>query len=222
MCPAVPPPRPFEGDCPIHAPVDRSGDSEPKALQGLADALRARGEGQVRLDEVLDALGASAHPPILFTLALPMCVPMVPGIPTVAGLLLSFTALLWLVGRDEMELPARVARADVSAARLATWVGRLDRFIAPLSGESRALGVHRRRVAALLVVVLGIVMALPIPFVGNIPPAIAVTTLALAFIDRSPRLYAIGVVLSVLALALAGLFAFGLVQAGGAAVEAVT
>ena len=195
--------------------------ADPKALQGLAATLRERGDERITLRGVLDALGASAHPPILFTLALPMCVPMVPGIPTVAGLLLSFTALLWLVGRDEMELPARIADADVSAARLAKWVARLDRFIAPLSGKSSELGPHRRRVAALLVIVLGIVMALPIPLIGNIPPALAVTTLSLAFIDRSPRLYSIGLALSVVALALAGAFAFGIVQAGEAAMEAV-
>jgi|GEM_PF-5982938 len=72
--------------------------------------------------------------------------------------------------------------------------------------------------AAIVIIVLGILMALPIPFVGNIPPAIAVCTLCLATIDRSPRLWFIGMGLSVVAIGLAIGFGYGLLQVGTAVV----
>lgn len=187
------------------------------SLQTLVDTLDAReaeGRTTLALSEVIDRIGTSAHAPVIFALALPMVIPMPPGLPTLAGILIAVTALFWLLGRKRMALPARVADARLKVAPLRRWVARLDRWMQPLTGADADLTRVQQRVAAALCILLGILMALPVPLVGNIPPAIATCALALAAVDRSPRLFAIGCALSAFALVLA-------VGFGAAAMELV-
>lgn len=196
----------------MSTPADIQPSPSQPSLRNLVSALDARMEADgaaatLRLRAVIDQVGTSAHAPVIFALALPMVIPMPPGLPTLAGGLIAATALFWLIGRGRMKLPQRVEDARLKVAPLRKWIARLDRWLDPLTGETHALTALQTRVAALMCILLGILMALPIPLVGNIPPAIAVCILALAAIDRSRKLFYIGCTASMLALALA--FGFG-------------
>ena len=200
-------------------------DCEANSLAALQARLQERAQdgedAKISFQGVLDAVGGEAQPPLLLTLALPMCVPMPPGIPTLAGALITVVALTWLLGRPAGErrasrLPRRLADAQVGAAPLAKWVGRVERLVSPLSGDhARALLGWERSLAAILAVLLGIAMLLPIPLM-NIPQALGVVGLSLAALDSSPRLFRIGAVFATVVLALSGAVSFGLVAAGGA------
>ena len=151
-----------------------------RTLVGALDARAARGDSTLALREVIDHIGTSAHAPAILALALPMVIPMPPGLPTLAGVLIALTALFWLLGRGRMALPRRLDAARLKIGPLRRWVARLERWLEPLTGTQADLSTAQRRTAAALCVALGLLMALPIPLVGNIPPAIAVCTLALA------------------------------------------
>jgi len=55
----------------------------------------------------------------------------------------------------------------------------------------------------LVILVLGLIMILPIPLLGNIPPGIAATVIAIGLTERDGLIVLIGAVVSTVAVALA-------------------
>jgi hypothetical protein len=55
----------------------------------------------------------------------------------------------------------------------------------------------------LVLLLLGGIMILPIPFVGNIPPGIAATVIAIGLTERDGLLVLLGMLVSVVAIAVA-------------------
>ncbi len=78
---------------------------------------------------------------------------------------------------------------------------RLERFCRPrLALLTEPFG---KVLIGLVVLVLGLVMILPIPFLGNMPPGFAASVIAIGVIERDGLVVLIGLVVSAAAIAVA-------------------
>lgn len=143
---------------------------------------------------------------ILFLLfGLPNCLPMPPGIPLFCGVMLAWTAGQMIIGRNELWLPKWLAakgfaRKDVRrlVAKARPWLQRLERISKPR--YPIFTDAFARQVIGLVGLILGAALMVPIPFIGNIPPGIAVCILGLGIVERDGLMILAGYVASVVGL----------------------
>lgn len=141
------------------------------------------------LAEIVGRLRARSFGILLILFAAPNMIPTPPGFSTIGGILIMLVALQLVALRRAMWMPETIAKRRVQTTTLTRIVGfivpklkRIERFARP-----RAIGMTRlraRQPLGLLVLLLGFIMALPIPVVGNIPPAIAITLIGFGMIER--------------------------------------
>ena len=173
-------------------------------LMGLAEA---EGEERISVGEIVSRLGDRGPGLLLVLLALPMCIPNVPGISTIFGVLMLAPAMQLVLARQQLWLPNRVRawtvpRSAVSGAlaRAAPVLGRIERLIGPrwtmfvLPPAEQLLGLQT--------VVMALVLMLPIPG-GNWPPGITVAATGLALAQRDGRLALLTVPMAVISVAIA-------------------
>jgi hypothetical protein len=174
----------------------------PKSTAQIYESLRAAiraGEGEeATAQEILDALGPRAFGLGVIALMAPVCLPMPPGVPTVAGLILSFFAVQLILGYKSPILPGWVKRLKIRRAKLCSGIDALERRmkfverIAHPRWQFLTKGIGARLIGVVFLV-LGLVLILPIPVLGNIPPALAASILALALAQRDGLLTLAGV-----------------------------
>ena len=172
-------------------------------------ATLAHGEGErVSFGEILLGLRHRAAGFATLIFSLPCCLPMPPGIPTVCGIGLVIIALNLIAMRQRVWIPAALARKTVARSDLDRMVvratplmRRLERYCRPrLPMVTESLG---KVLIGAVILVLGLIMILPIPFVGNMPPAIAASVIALGITERDGLIVVIGLAVSVAAVVVA-------------------
>ncbi len=171
--------------------------------------LLATGEGErLSFRDILVGLRHRAFGFTMLIFALPCCLPMPPGIPTVCGIALVVIALNLMAARQRIWLPRviaekTVARADLQriVARALPLMQRLERVCRPRF--TIVTDTAGKVLIGLVVFVLGFIMILPIPFVGNMPPGFAASVIAIGMTERDGLIVLIGLVVSIAAVALA-------------------
>jgi hypothetical protein len=176
------------------------GPREPEPLSTiLLDELTE--DETVTLGELRDRLARRGFGLLMIVLALPTLIPVLPpGSAAFIGLLYILLSLQMLFGRDEPWLPARLSRIRLSARTIAAlrnrgvpFLRRIERFSRP-----RPLLVDERvasRVVALVVLVLGIVLLTPIPFLNTLP-ALAVMLMGIGLLNRDGMFIAGGLLIT--------------------------
>jgi len=186
----------------LHRPV-------PERTSEVLRDLAAAGDGEtLAFHEILAGLRHRAFGFTLLLFALPCCLPMPPGIPTVCGVAIAIIALNLVVGRQRLWLPRaiadkRVARHDLErmVARWVPQMEKLERICRPrLAIVTEPVG---KVLIGLVLFVLGFIMILPIPLIGNMPPGFAASVIAIGMTERDGLIVLIGVVVSVAAVAIA-------------------
>jgi len=176
-----------------------------------SEVLRDLAEGpeeRVLFREILLGLRHRVFGFATLVFALPCCLPMPPGIPTVCGVALAIIALNLIAVRRRLWLPRAIAdksiaRADLQrlVARALPLMQRLERFCKPrLAIVTEPVG---KVLIGVVLLVLGLIMILPIPFLGNMPPGFAASVIALGMTERDGLIVLIGLFVSVAAIAIA-------------------
>jgi hypothetical protein len=200
--PTTPDPRPRVRESGTRAILDRFGQGDP------AETLR--------LDELLSGLGKRAFGMLLFVSALPAFIP-IPGGGAVAGPLVLLIGLQLLVGLRRPWLPGFLARRGPRREamarfdrRLSPWLARLEHLIRP-----RMARVLDHRAAAtftgLLLVLLGALTSLPLPFTNFLFGAMALM-FALALLERDGALMLLAWLATGVAVAVSGVLSGTLVE----------
>lgn len=193
---------------------------EAESRSGTATALLHRIREQLRaehvtLGEVLEHLGERAPGFLLVALSIPAIVPT-PGVPAgfVFGTVLALVSLQMIAGQQRLYVPGWLSRRRVRSgvvqamvSRAAPVLERIERRLAPRYVAFSQPNMLRP--LGLLVLLMGVLIALPIPF-GNTVPGIAVLVIALGLVVRDGLAVAVGVALSLVAVAVSA----GLVAAG--------
>jgi hypothetical protein len=170
-------------------------------------------EGEtVTLGELRDRLARRGFGLFMIVLALPTLIPVLPpGSAAFIGLLYILLSLQMLFGRDEPWLPQRVSRYRLSARAIAALRSRGVSFLRRVERLSRPrpLLLDERVVSrgvALVVLVLGIVLLTPLPFLNTLP-ALAVLLMGIGLLNRDGVFVAAGLLLTAVILLV---IAFGL------------
>lgn len=157
----------------------------------LADAVRGQGPGSdptPRLEEIVSLLGKRSFGIVLVLFGLPNLLP-VPGLPILCGVIVAVVALQLLRGHEALVLPQwladrRIKRKDLQnvLARAEPTLRWFEKVMKP-----RLLGLtdaQSQRAIGGLVMVMALCLMSPIPFIGGIPPGIAVILIGLAMVER--------------------------------------
>lgn len=167
----------------------------------LDDLTQAFPDDTVSVGELIDRLDARATGVVLLVLALPMCVPNIPGISTIFGVLMLAPALQLLLGQRHLWVPKqlREARVDCNAmrstfARAIPVLRRVEYLIKPR--WSRLTRFPMTILVGFQTLVMALILILPI-LGGNFPPGIIVSLSALALLQRDGVLMLVTYVSSV-------------------------
>lgn len=174
----------------------------------LRDLVEDGESDRVTFREILSELKHRAAGFTLLIFALPCCLPMPPGIPTVCGIAIVIIALNLIAARQRLWLPAAIADKSLSRADLKRTVDR----VAPLLERLEKVCKPRfpivtdtvgKILIGLVIFALGFIMILPIPFLGNMPPGFAASVIAIGMTERDGLVVLIGTLASIIAIAVA-------------------
>ena len=181
----------------------------PERTSEVLRHLTEQGEGdRLTFRDVLTELKHRALGFTLLIFALPCCLPMPPGIPTVCGIALVIIALNLIAARQRLWLPGAIANKSVARADLKRMVDRVAPYLERLEKVCKprfpiVTDPVGKILIGIVILALGLIMIMPIPFVGNMPPGFAASVIAIGMTERDGLVVLIGTVASAVAIALA-------------------
>lgn len=188
-------------DTPTPLAASAVTDDAPRpASELLSDLLDAFPHERVSVAELIDRLDARAHGVLLLVLALPMCIPNVPGISTIFGVLMMAPALQLVLGSRRLWLPRRVRawtfpRAGLTRTlrRAIPALRRVEYLIRPRISFLTSFPVTI--LVGLQTLLMAFILILPV-FGANFPPGVTVVVTALALLQRDGVLMLLSVPLA--------------------------
>lgn len=163
--------------------------SERQRTSDLLLEVAAKANPHVAIGGLCDLLGDRAYGILLLILAILAGMPSIPGVSGILGGAIVLVSSQILVGQPQPWLPNFIASRRIPAAifrrgveRVAPLLRRLERLCQPRL--QAVVAGWPERLVGLTTLVLGLIIFLPIPVFGNIPPALAIVVLALGFIER--------------------------------------
>lgn len=174
--------------------MDASQRPSHAGIRALLDDFALGDPNQVlRLGDLLSGFGQSAFGLLLFIAVLPAFIP-IPGVGgAIGGPLVILVGAQLLVGLSKLWLPGFIARRGPHRSALITfrtllspWLARLEKLIRP---RLHAILDHKLALSftGLLLVLLGLLLALPIPFT-NYVFGVLLLLFALALLERDGAL----------------------------------
>lgn len=178
-----------------------SSASTPSKRRAASEVLEELTEGfageTISVGELIDRLDSRAHGVLMLILALPMCLPNIPGISTIFGVLMIAPALSLLFGQRKLWLPQQVRawkfpRAGFqSGLRVAIGgLRRVEYLIKPRLSFLTRWPVTS--VVGFQTLLMALVLILPI-WGANLSPGVTVTLMALALMQRDGLLMLLSV-----------------------------
>jgi len=161
---------------------------EPRTTELLRGTLDAHSGETITLGDFIDPLGERAFGFLVLVLALPNFIPVPIGIGGVTGAFIIVTGVQMLVGLEHPWLPNAMRRRGFSRASVETFVRRITPLLKWLERLCRprweSLARHpAHRISGFLLVLIGIALALPIPFT-NYPFGMLLIAFAVALLER--------------------------------------
>jgi hypothetical protein len=176
------------------------------ALAALIDAFP---EERITVGQIIERLDGQAFGLLLLLLALPNCIPNIPGLSTIFGVLMIAPAVQLIFGQHAVWLPGRIKRWSISRDALAMAIKgalpllrRIERYVGPR--WTVLVGPPFLHLLGLQTLVMALVLILPIPL-GNWPPGMTVAATAIALLQRDGRLALLSVPMAVVSLVVAAL-----------------
>lgn len=173
----------------------QSDDKELPLSAVLLD-IAAHGEPRISIAELMQKFGGRAIGALLFIFGLACMLPLPPGATTIFGIPLLLLAPQLVIGAAAPWLPERVKARTLSAADLKKGLPKVIPTLQKVEAISRPrlvflFGSVGERVLGLVCTALALVLILPIPG-GNILPAMAVSALSFALIQRDGLIALLG------------------------------
>lgn len=175
-------------------------ESEQPLSAVLVDICEHR-EDRISVETLTQKFGGRAIGALLFVFGLACMLPLPPGATTIFGFPLVLLAPQLIIGASAPWLPQGVKQGTISTAHLKEGLPRAIRMLRRVEAVSRPrltilFGAVGERLIGLVILALALVLILPIPG-GNILPAMAVSALAFALIQRDGLIALIGYALAI-------------------------
>lgn len=193
------------------------GAIAPRTSELLRDLAHGDAGERITFGEMVQRLRHRSFGLLTLVFAVPCVLPMPPGVAGVCGVVIVIIALQMLLGLPGVALPPPLARRGMSRAlfrrmveRALPHVQRLERVCRPRLPLTR----FRLGEAAIgfMLLLLGIVILLPIPIVGNIPPGIAASIIAVGMSERDGLVVLVGMLATLIALLVTSAMAWAVVR----------
>lgn len=167
---------------------DYPAETDAPASALLIEIAQSLTQDRVTVGELLDRLDARAQGLLLLMLSLPMCIPNVPGVSTIFGLLLIPPAIQMLTGHSRLWMPRRVRSWRLDSAGLRKALKGSAGLMAKVEHLSRPRARLLTRwpataVAGLQTLIMALVLILPI-WGANLIPGVAVALTGLGMLQR--------------------------------------
>ena len=178
-----------------HGAAD-AADSPARTSEVLRDLAYSGGE-RVTFGEILANLRQRAVGFAMLIFSLPCALPMPPGIPPVCGAALAIIALNLIALRRNLWMPRAITQKSIARSDLRRVVDRMLPLLERLERICRPrLQIFTAPLARVLVgavvLVLGVIMILPIPLIGNMPPGAAAAVIAVGITERDGVVVLVG------------------------------
>ncbi|MET0606717.1 MAG: exopolysaccharide biosynthesis protein [Beijerinckiaceae bacterium] len=181
------------------------------STQAISDILTgltaASPRDRLTLRSVLDTLGERAFALMMLLLALPNCIPMVPPVPLLCGLLIAFLAVQMMAGRRSPWLPRALLDWSVDSAdaarvveRARPFILRVERYLSP-----RATAITQQpglRVVAIGLFLFAAALLVAAPIVGQIPLGIAIALVGIGVTERDGAVVLVGLAVGAFGIAI--------------------
>ena len=156
----------------------------PTSVQLARMLDRAEEEAVVSIGWLMEQLGGRSFGLALLVMGV---LGILPGISTIAALMVVWLAVQMMLGQEAAVLPRLVARRSVGVERLARligivapWLAWVERLVQP---RWPMLFQTTERLTGLVMLLLGLSMLLPVPF-SQVVPAPVIMLLALAYLEE--------------------------------------
>lgn len=178
-----------KADVPPTSP-DNADEPQVETLSSiLSAALDTNQDSFVTVGEIADRVEERGFGLFLILLALPTMIPVLPpGASAVTGALYALLGMQMLMGMHEPWLPGRIRNYRLSPKALNLLQQRGVRFMQRVERMSRPrwLFAERKpflRTVALIIIGIGIILFLPLPFMNTLP-GLAMAVIGIGFINR--------------------------------------
>jgi len=193
------------------------------SISTILDGLTSASAGdRLTLRSMLDALGERAFALGMLLFALPSCIPMVPPIPLISGLLIAVLAAQMVAGWRTPWLPRRLLDWSVDRTEAARVLGRARPFIRRIEGMLSPRAVTLTvlpglRLTALALLLFALALLVAAPFIGQIPLGVAIALVGIGITERDGVVVIVGLAIGAVGVAISAGFVAAVV-AGAMAV----
>lgn len=180
--------------------------------------LAAHPSGErVTLFEILARIRVRAFGVFLILFAAPNALPMPPGFSTLGAALILLVAVQLTIGRTSLWIPRWIGYKSIQSRHLVRtidWIvpklARIERWSKPRAVKLTRL--RARQPIGIIIIILAVIMALPIPIIGNSPPAIAITMIGFGMLQRDGVWVLVGVSMALINIGVIAALGFGLTK----------
>lgn len=170
-------------------------------LSAVLSDIAEHAEARISIQELMEKFGGRAIGALLFIFGLACTLPLPPGATTIFGAPLLLLAPQLIIGSRAPWLPERVKARTLATSDLRKALPKVIPILRRIEAVSRPrfvflFGNVGERLLGLVCTALAIVLILPIPG-GNILPAMAVSALSFALIQRDGLIALIGYALAI-------------------------
>lgn len=166
-------------------------------------------KSRLTVEDLIKAFGSQSFNLMLIVMALPLTIPLPPGIGFIPAGLLCVWAFQRMLGRTHLWVPKAVGKLEISQAL----INKIEIKALPLCeklekrflNNSLSVGLKQIEVslASLVVVILSILIMIPTPFLNSIP-AVLIILMELTILNSNRKLLWINMSLGLLALGFIG------------------
>jgi len=181
-----------------------SCQSGPKLPSQIIRETIGKKDKTLTIEELINALGTQSFGLMFIVMALPVTVPLPPGIAFIPAALLCIWAFQRMLGGTILWLPKVIGKRKISQAIISKIEAkalplceRLERLL-PNTSQTSGLKETEIRLASLIVVLMSILIMLPTPFLNSIP-AVIIILMGLTFFNNNRRLLWINISFGLLA-----------------------
>ncbi len=162
---------------------------EATVSQLLRQQLAVRTTTTLTIGEFLQSVNEQGFGLLLIAFALPVLVPLPPGLGAIPGIILMMWGLQRLLGRHTPWLPQRIQARELTPGmtqlletRAIPVLERMERVL-PKGRGRREPREWESRVAAFVVILMGFLIVLPTPFLNTIP-AMIIIGIGLSYVNH--------------------------------------
>lgn len=189
-------------------------DTDVKLSDDLENLIQLSEKGPLSVNTLIEEFGSRGNAFLTLILTVPFMLPVPTfGLSAVFGLVVAFVSIFIVLDRQPI-LPKKLANKEFPQERLSQFLRGSKKFIAKVEKliKPRWLILDSiipvRILSGIMIFIATILLALPLPPGTNSPPALCVTLLSLALLQRDNLFFVLGFLVFLGNLALFGLLFF--------------